>query len=135
MINLQPMKRIMNATAKLQVTFAPISELNSWVQPIRFSAARFANGARASVRFMVREGRAIQFVRPVRFQPRSGVNAALRSAITIRNRLLRQRFFAPFHVPEHLAHAALAGRRLNKSFQQMDVFIESSNPTAAMTMK
>ena len=40
MINLQPMKRIMNATAKLQATFAPISELNSWVQPIRFSAAQ-----------------------------------------------------------------------------------------------
>ena len=107
----------MDTTAKLQVAFAPINELNSWVQPVRFSAARFANGARSSVRFTVREGRAIQFAKAVRFQPRSGVNAALRSAITIHNRILRQRLFAPFHVLEHLAHATLAGRRINKSFQ------------------
>ena len=114
---MQPTKRIMNTTAKLQVAFAPISELSSWVQPIRLSAARLANGARASARFTVREGRAIQFVRPVRFQPPSGVNVALRSAITIRNRLLRPRLFAPFHVLEHLAPTALAGRRINKSFR------------------
>src|SRR5438876_2175245 len=100
MMNLQPMKHIMNATPKLQVAFAPDNEQSSWVQPIEARDATPTNGARASARFTVREGRAIQFVRPVRFQSRSGVKAALRSAITIRNRLSRQRLFAPSHVLE-----------------------------------
>jgi hypothetical protein len=85
MMNPQPMKRIMNTTTRLQVTFEPASELNSWAQRIEPPDAATANGARASARFIAR------------------------------NLFSRPRLFAASHALNHIAPVVLLGGRITNS--------------------
>lgn len=85
----------MNAKTNLPVDFAPGSELTSWEQPVKVAEAASASGARATARFTVR---VFQNATPVKFQQRSGVNAAF-----LPHRFSRQRLCTPNHTPNRLA--------------------------------
>jgi hypothetical protein len=188
-MNLQLEKTNMNTTAKLEVTFAPTSELSSWVQPIvpegRATIARRFNAGLADAGGPSPEGTAESFPQMplVEFAP-AGVTA---TPLILLGRL------KPLHIrvdvdeheawrvhPEAKATAAVRGNAnlkaplafvrfepfvvLKKSLtgdstervdtrvlqviyrlegdalplfvgQQMDIFIEGSNPTTAKTMK
>jgi hypothetical protein len=115
------MKRIMNTATKLPVTFAAISELNSRAQlvpnlggtgdsPVPFGGS--PNGMEGQPKRAEPHSRS---ERSISFRP-AGRRTAQAGGLCY-PRVFLSRLFAPSHVLEHLAPAALAGTRINKSFQ------------------
>jgi hypothetical protein len=86
----------MNTSKRIEVKFAPENKSNSWQQPIKVVAGE--TGAEASGRFSAAEATRDQSFTRVKFQRRSGINAALRPS-----RFTRQRFYTPNHKLNHFA--------------------------------